>query len=1117
MIISIVDDAQQSRTIADYLIANRDKLPWATGAEFVPVPASSAQSAEVCANELHDNMPSAVIIGAHCCFGDHRFRSALQGFRLAELLRMDSAFESPVLILSWLDRDSLLTKADTMVLARACTDADAGLNAHTVLMALPTALEDIGSEMERLINSFDTSNLAQLAVSLLENEMERVCHGIRHKHRNVTSCLRLLLGALCAGDIDETSFLKATRDLSLSDPDFGPVLQLSRKLIAARRHAGTVGSPAAPSRLPLSGKMLIIDDHYNTFAHSSEAKGDAGWKSVYEALMSNSKRFNFEVSGADSFTEALGLLEKELQQIDLIILDVDLGNPNESGLHLLHRIRCRDPFVPVVTVTAFDDAEVCEWALELQADAFFVKQLRDSTDRNSLSYYRKFVETLEFVLDSNRSDRMLCSRFLSIAQSIKGKDKAASKIERLEDGVLGEMTKFLILLRATGRHHLIHSLVTHSPYENTDQQRYDEHMILLLDAIISWLNWDVPPSGQRVERLGLWLSKHEGAEDEDYKLVKWASCFSGVRHGTKSASGDQVRELVSSFLDRLAASTTSSPSRIPATALVADEADAITEVVQRARVRECEMDLKHSVNSRMGSEASILGSYLMNEAAVQCVDNAEIGHIIEAYGTFGVDEPASHVIYDIERSCEGKGLSIKSSDPEAMVSLRMCLVDDHPLENCWGYASQLVHNGSAISCIQFEGRNEGQSFRGYIESLLRDSICRCDLLLLDLRMPAAKGMDPTVETGLLALEEIRRIDKLVPVVFLSAHREALVFRRGISVGASEFFPKESPKPLNCERLVEYSGRYISLPTSVGLSDGNDVLFLRCCRNALRDLNTEMQCLLDPAYDGKSPLIATVTLTMELQNWLGKRGAASVPELRTRVIGQVLWLFQRIVYFALMPTARYLGRWIEYFTSAVGDLQPSRIGLDQVWVDAGMIADFVLNVFALSNGLAETTPGERSVADNELLRQYIGDSAFFALMWLWNARNDRRYGARNDWTKESKRARTMAMRCIETLESLDLVRPLTYQKDAQESAFLRSLHDSLEQSSKRSAAAMGLRSVQDNLSKTHAAQANSNRADFKIAALRYEQQIDKLKTEIGRIDLDLLLSARHRTCSHLIDD
>lgn len=1187
--------------------------------------------------------PKIVAINANLVMTTGHTVSDCDGLRLAELLLMEKDFESSILIYSWLTVEKLkeqfgypLGRWRTLLeVVDETSGSDAKKSLHTNFTRLQFSIPELTLKIQTIIPDAVKVNCGErllLAHRLLEEELERICRGIRHNQQNIMSSLRLLLGSYVAGDISSSQLQNTARRLGISgNSRLNDLEQIQNKWLNIGVELEKEGAlpmsfnPPQEDEALKSKSVLVIDDHFapqisETSLSQTGTIGDFGWEPVYQALLQNSRRFDFnQVSGANSVDKLLALCPTwDFSDFALIILDVDLGDPRQSGLHLLREIRSRDPFVPILMMTSFDDAEVCQAALELQADAFFVKQLRDTSDRSSLHYYLKFTETLDIVLDSSFADRQLYQIFVEKLPVIIYEDKRAkarNHCARFEEGVLGELTKFFLLLRVVNRHHLARNLLTNSPDKKSEQSN-DELLVTLLDAVIAWLNWSRPAEAEKIEQIGSWLKERRGPcnfsfdlegkiradkwdqrtssyfgyqieeiigepvqklfEDPEQcpapgdlgssatlrvflkkkilqsevaeiniwrsqkegngfytarvtksagdlndkeRFIKEILRWQGVRHGELiEVSLDDVRELARKFLDLISGDETDIlPANELPGLLLSDSPDEksteLTNIVIRARRREKLLQLEHSVRSKMGAQAALLGSYFLNSES-----RAEIEVLLKLYQEFGPGETALGVLDVLETEAEKSNLYLPVKDLNRQTPPSVMLIDDHGTTNGWAYVIQVVYNDSCLENIAFTGGSS--DFREYVEELLEAKIRNTDLIFLDLKMPRFRGHKPSIQTGLETAKIIKELDPLIPLVLLSAHSESIAMRRAIFSGANDFIPKELPGAGSEENLKEYAQQFSGIPTKLSLYDESWAPFSAACRNVLRDL-TSLTRALESGQPGTSRFFVNVlnarAIRSGLPGLLQTNGICSLTELQLFVVRHILWLFRRLLFFVFLPRERYLAPWITYFTSRIPNLRPRMLGYDQVWLNSAMLVEFIFNVVSIGQGLSDhkNTPGNRSYEEGEVedLKQLIGETCYETGMNIWMTRNHRRYNERWDFTKEDENIRNVVCHCINFIVEIGVLENLEVLDSPDKCEYLTPLRRNLKHSAERINKKAEVVQLGQTLEKLPSPKTSSEAQEFNAMRAYFE----RLTQELSEIEPEKVIEGRRLLLSHFLTE
>jgi DNA-binding NarL/FixJ family response regulator len=1188
------------------------------GYEAIPFPDDNFtnDSPEQCVKGILSLAPRLIVVNV-----DYRFtiypRLSAGGLRLVELLRMEMDFPVRILVYSWRSLQELRT--DPVIGFGRLIDllelADETGNTVTRFLRLPASSAQLVAVITQLSqvdpDQRDRFKEMQVVRSLLEDEMERLCRSIRHRYQNVLAAQRLLLGAYLAGDISFTSLSESAGKIGNKDNELlaqitvlrEKWLKVEQKLTIAR---GKTTQQQAPSD-PFTGKILVVDDHYEADPDSTPVAGsigDFGWSHVYKALF-ETRHFQFDIIGASSYDEALKHINFDsLAELKLIILDVDLGAPEQSGLHLLQLIRSRDPFIPVLVMTSFDDAEVCQTALELQADGFFAKQLWNEADRTSLDYYNSLVNTVKRILQDLNEDRELYQTFAHLTPSILRNDvaKANGNPQRIGDGALSELTKFFLLLRASKRHHLARHLLINNGLQTQDDGG-DELMLVLLDAILAWANCRTGPHEPQIESFDAWLRRsdlhyvviasfcldHEaniieadwkaksegffGYETHEIKgmnfqallengspcpfhdemeqsclkqqvyfrkkglpserviidikplegkfkveilryvhnLIDAARKWPNIRHSRKSkVSLNDVRKLAKLFLETISATTTS-PADRPHAQRETVFRDSVPNVINRARQREGSIIREHVIKSKMGSTAVLLGGYFAS--APSTAPDPRIEAIIGGFWEMGVqpDWNGATVFSLLEEPSEDALLYLNLKNPRE-TPLSVLVIDDHAKTNGWAYVAQLVHHDAIVTNVEFTGAAENPGFESYVVNLLSDAVQNSDLVLLDLRMPAFEGDEAAVETGLRVAEIIKRLDPLLPVIFLSAQNDAITMRNGIAYGATDFFPKEAPYTRNVTDMVEYFNQFSYVPQKLRLDDEEWIKFAALCRRALFNLDKLADHLSSlPTFTALPKFLTTVLNEKISQSNLSLLLDTTKPiqKVHAAVVNRIAALFRRALFFVFLPRERYLSPWVSYFADAVPGMNAAMLGYDQVWIDCGMIVEYTFNVVALGCCRASrlATPRERTDEQNNSLIHVLRRTQHETGMKIWDGRNERRYGQYNARANSEAKARELVTDCINFLSGVGLI-DLTPPAKASPTD-LHSLRENLQKSLRRRKVALEVADKEKNV------RSRTSHSVFLQSEMDNLLSLNAAKKELERLNVKTVLDERHLLLEHLL--
>src|SRR5271154_4506121 len=136
-----------------------------------------------------------------------------------------------------------------------------------------------------------------------------------------------------------------------------------------------------------------------------------------------------------------------------------------------------------------------------------------------------------------------------------------------------------------------------------------------------------------------------------------------------------------------------------------------------------------------------------------------------------------------------------------MIRARVLLADDHRML-AEGLRSLLVPEFDLIGVVE-----DGRAMVEAVKAL------KPDVIVADITMPQLNGIE--------ALEEVRKLDPHVRVIFLTMHRDVAYARRALEAGAVGFVPKHSAlNELVLAVRAAAQGRTFISPTLAGEIEQN---------------------------------------------------------------------------------------------------------------------------------------------------------------------------------------------------------------------------------------------------------------------------------------------------------
>jgi CheY-like chemotaxis protein len=723
--------------------------------------------------------------GARRSAADNR-RSRFGGLEILDEILADPKYQpAGVAVFSASSREDLLCQADLCSSIEVCQDD------FVPFLQVPAPFEDFQNcaATTRGMSSAQSAWLG-LRLGAARRRLQVLNSRYRHEHRNLIAALRLYQGALICqnADVHESpkvfaELTKREKRLGRKDKSLGkdltPVLDLYRhydlwlqelrQTPEGQAEWMAAGDTVPGERaLPADCKVLLLDDKHrelgwdlvlHQLSHArSELHCAAWWDNAQRKLTASYKE----------------VVARQAKPFDLFLLDCNLGvrdrergtadeNLKPSGLELLDPLRDMCLELPIIMMTAYDNAELAVWALRAGCNGFFVKQLIDEHDRDPNDYYQHFVSTVRRPLwEKNLRELWL-------------------QFERCQ------------------------------PFQDPDFElalRYTFYLLFSLADGITW--WAQAGAGARGD-VTRGDTAHEHAARATESWISRAAVISlltlpyargkiasRARHSTRSISPRQVLKL----LDYLLSDPRTFPSgssrhvlkrsfkgepHFPAgcrrlmRSVLSNEETGQIKPGDSLRI-----SLNHMQRSRRGAAQFVLG-YLSTCEGVDL--NVFSGALHEA------DQSAENFLNLIkefpeletlfQRSPRSSTRTIALIDDEGSTGDDAAGEDSDPVSiesNGWHQALQMVMGGAL-----------GYEVKWYrtVERLLRNrtSLRNIDVVLLDLRLRDRAEEPATAQRGIEALQRIKNIDPALPVIVFSSETAVIDALQCMRHGALDYVAK----------------------------------------------------------------------------------------------------------------------------------------------------------------------------------------------------------------------------------------------------------------------------------------------------------------------------------------
>lgn len=602
--------------------------------------------------------------------------------------------------------------------------------------------------------------------------VENACY--RHDHKNLIAAVRIYLGALQAGQAGLGKAPEVLAKLAQLEAQSGDVgtrsIQPSRIVTACRKHRALVKqvSQVAEGQLDALGpqwasrkrlfnahidaqgmgrltrgnyKVLMLDDEYDT----------RGWKLVIDAIAGNPKNVTY----AADWQRAKEELSNPDNHFDVMLLDCNLGEGKATGLELLSSLRSFSRDLPIVMMTAYDDAELALWSLRAGCNDFYAKELRDNTNRDSLDYFLRFVRSVR----RQEWERELREQWGAFQSLLSGK---VSGVHAAEPHLRCAFY-FMFSLSDESTWWVPGSPQATRERENDDVSETSRVAVLSVNAAISACRMREDEFSGRTQGI-LQRARHISAKPV---LAKEAVGVLTELIGKLQASRASTYQRVAKVLTKGPTMPTGCPY---ARSDLASDDERRQPGLTKARPA-------HPERSGLGAIQFMLG----------CVTPEQM---IE---TSFFDRTLSMADAKPREAVQAVVTQYTISPRLAAVSAPVAFVDDSGEAEGWKDALEAVF-GSQLQWLP--SVDDLLARRGGVQGF---SAILLDLCLID---PLNGRTSPTA--GLDALKRIKNVDPGIPVLILSAADDALNALRCLRQGALDYLPKWLPTNVHQEQCKEFA-------------------------------------------------------------------------------------------------------------------------------------------------------------------------------------------------------------------------------------------------------------------------------------------------------------------------
>lgn len=656
------------------------------------------------------------------------------------------------------------------------------------LIQLPQKPEDIISTIKSICDNYskDKSVLEKrrnFCNEVAKRLVKRQDEDLRHVLGNAMAAGRILNGAILSGDyniLDEkqtSHFMQSYHILidKSNTTDKNQKKEMANELInsAKNKLKSDNCSPSQQTWHDNIKKILVVDDQRGI------------WEPVWKFLLKEEK-----IDFVEDGDEAVEQIKKNGDEYDCVVLDVWLGRNKENGLEVLQCIKQNQYALPVIMMTAYDDATLTYDCYKYGATSYFCKEREDSKNRDSVEYYKKLRKLIKHATSCyNYEIRRLWKQFLKVECGIsKICPEAADDLRRAYffltlDQEEFRVKKFLININSPHSQYII---VIYYAYEclekiltlKLEEKGIDEingKNIKLISAKTKLdklkESGDQSPGESLVNKL-LELGPNTSHVDTGYWECKKSSlpenakiCFTEIITWTE--------ELLSILKQH---------SSLPLSE---------SEIKQDVQSR-CIDDYSQPVNARLQhEERSRAGAIRLLEGAYLSLANQDIYFRKNELSENSSDDKLDTLrqyYEDIEH------IFIDKASP-----IYNCLfVDDDGEESGWKMVLEKLLPDFNIDYIKYTGDTDREKILMYTEL--------SDFIILDLKLPGSDG-NKNEKYGIKLLDILKERRPSIPILVLTASDDSMWTRKSITHGAMEYFPKTNRDYYRVEEREYFTDYY----------------------------------------------------------------------------------------------------------------------------------------------------------------------------------------------------------------------------------------------------------------------------------------------------------------------
>jgi response regulator of citrate/malate metabolism len=651
------------------------------------------------------------------------------------------------------------------------------------IIQLPKKLPVINSTINNLLQRYSTqpdSERKELCSKVAKRLATEQDVSQRHGMGNAMAASRILNGAFASGDYNliekevEKQAKKAYYELTFNETSnlwddttqnskYKDALETIEKTKNALESKGFKSDTKITPWHEKITKVLVIDDQQEM------------WEPVWGFILGKEKVKVVKEGEA-------GLDEIVKNKYDCVILDMWLGDDKKNGIEILQCIKQEQIALPVIMVTAYDDASIIYESYRQGAYSYFCKEREDTADRDSVKYYKKVTDLIIGAADFSQGGIYeFWRRILNIEKKLPNNEwqDAVKDLKRAYFFLTVDSEEFRVkrfLCKDSENSQFIEAIFY--TYRCLDKiLNIELKSICVVESKVK--SFKSTPTSKKFSIL-----KGKPNIPDLIELLKYGPPSghpSPIWKKKEKELPNIEKNCLSEFLDWI-----EKYKQLNNTLTFSiQQSCKFEEFKLKEYHKVADNRLSHPERARAGAIRLLEGAYLSQNS------EAEIG-LQKSVLNIKEDNIQRWCELLIEEYEQNNNIFIKREFPQYY-----CLfIDDDGEKSGWKMVMEKVLPDVHINYVEYSGE---------ANSVIKD-IDLFDFIILDLKLPVADGTI-SEENGIKLLDQIKEQNPAIPVLVLTASDDVLWTRKSLTHGAIDYFPKTNRDYRDIKEREYFTGYY----------------------------------------------------------------------------------------------------------------------------------------------------------------------------------------------------------------------------------------------------------------------------------------------------------------------